>query len=125
VLQDGYTVIYVSNPVQNFAFTNNIVPDYSWAVMGDGQAPGNATIGTYFPLSKFVADIFAGSNAAVYPTGNFYPASFADVGFINYVPLTGGNYRLAVTSLYSHAGNDGKDVGVDFDTLNTAAGTAY
>jgi len=30
-----------------------------------------------------------------------------------------------LTSLYRRAANDGKDVGVDFDALNAAAGTAY
>ena len=125
VLQDGWTSVYVSNPVQNFVFTSNIIPDYSWAIMGDGMAPGNATITTFFPYSIFLGNIFAGSSQSMYPAGNHYPASFGAVGFVNYVPLTGGNYRLALTSLYSKAGNDGKDVGVDIDVLNVAAGISY
>jgi len=125
ILQDGWSAVGVGNPVQNFVFTNNIVPDYSWALVGDGTAPGNGTIATYFPYSTFLGNIFAGSNPSTYPAGNHYPASLANVGFIQYVPLTGGNYRLALTSLYRRAGNDGKDVGVDFDALNAAAGTTY
>jgi hypothetical protein len=125
VLQDGWSVISVGNPVQNFVFTNNIVPDYSWAIIGDGTGPGNTSIATYFPYSTFTGNIFAGSNASTYPAGNHYPASLGSVGFVNYVPMTGGNYRLAVTSLYRNAGNDGKDVGVDFDALNAAARTTY
>jgi hypothetical protein len=125
VLQDGWSVVGVGHPVQNFVFTNNTVPDYSWAIFGDGAAAGNATIAAYFPYSTFLGNIFAGSNPLKYPAGNHYPSSLARVGFINYVPLTGGNYRLALTSLYRRAANDGKDVGVDFDALNAAAGTAY
>jgi hypothetical protein len=125
VLQDGWTVIVVSHPVENFVFTNNIVPDYSWAIKGDGTSPGNPTIATYFAPSTFLGNIFAGSNPSIYPGGNHYPASMAAVGFVNYAPLTGGNYRLALTSLYRNAGNDGTDVGVDIDALNAAAGTAY
>jgi hypothetical protein len=125
VLQDGWTMVYAGDPIQNFVFTNNIGPDYSWAVMGDGQAPGNATIAVLFPYSMFRGNIFAGSNPSTYPAGNHYPASLAAVGFVNYVPLAGGNYRLALTSLFRNAGNDGKDVGVDIDAMNLAAGTSY
>ena len=125
VLQDGWTVVVVTATVANFVFTNNVVPDYSWAIFGDNMAPGNSTINYYFPYSTFLGNIFAGSNPAIYPGGNHYPASFANVGFANYVPMYGGNYRLAFTSLYRNAGSDGKDVGVDFDALNAAAGTVY
>jgi len=119
------TSIYVGHPVENFVFTSNIIPDYSWAIKGDGSSAGNATIANLLPNSTILGNIFAGSNPAIYPTGNHYPASMDAVGFVNYVPLTGGNYRLALTSLYRNAGNDGKDVGVDIDALNAAAGTSY
>jgi len=125
VLQDGWSVIAVSHSVQNFVFTNNIVPDYSWAIIGDATAPGNPTIARFFPYSTFLGNIFAGSSPSKYPAGNHYPTSMAGVGFIDYVPLTGGTYRLALTSLYRNAGHDGKDVGVDLDALNAAAGTTY
>jgi hypothetical protein len=125
VLQDGLTSIYVGHPVENFVFTSNIIPDYSWAIKGDGWSAGNPTITNLLPNSTILGNIFAGSNPAIYPTGNHYPASMDAVGFVNYVPLTGGNYRLALTSLYRNAGNDGKDVGVDIDALNAAAGTSY
>jgi hypothetical protein len=125
VLQDGWSVIGVSHAVQNFVFTSNIVPDYSWAIIGDTTAPGNSTISKYFPYSTFAANVFAGADPTRYPSGNFYPASMTDVRFVNYVPLTGGNYRLGVTSLYRSAGRDGADVGADIDALNAAAGTSY
>jgi hypothetical protein len=125
VLQDGWSAVFVSHQVQDFVFTNNIVPDYSWGIIGDSQAPGNATIKAFFPYPIILGNIFAGSDASKYPAGNHYPTSLANVGFVNYVPLAGGNYRLALTSLYSGAGNDGNDVGVDIDAVNLAAGTSY
>jgi hypothetical protein len=125
VLEDGYTVVLVTQTVQNMVFTNNIVPDYSWAIMGDGSSPGNVTINAFFPGSTFTGNVFAGSNPAIYPAGNHYPASLSAVGFVSYAPLNGGNYRLAPTSLYRNAGNDGKDVGANFDAINAAVGTSY
>jgi hypothetical protein len=125
VLQDGWTVVAVSAIVQNFVFTNNIVPDYSWAIFGDSTSPGNDAIATYFPYSTFLGNIFAGSSPAKYPGGNHFPATLANIGFVNYIPMLGGNYRLSFTSLYRNAGNDGKDVGADIDAINAAAGTSY
>jgi hypothetical protein len=125
VLQDGWKVVAVGHVVQNFVFTSNIVPDYSWAIKGDATTAGNATIQKFFPYSTFGGNIFAGSDPSKYPAGNHYPASLGDVGFVHYVPLAGGNYRLASTSLYYKAGHDGQDPGVDLDAMNAAAGTAY
>lgn len=125
VLQDGWSVVFVSDPVQNFVFTNNIVPDYNWAIIGASVAPGNATIAAYFPGSTILRNIFAGSNPSNYPAANYYPASLAAVGFVNYVAMMGGNYRLAPTSAYRNAATDGTDVGCNINQLNAAAGTAY
>jgi hypothetical protein len=85
--------------------------------MGDNTSPGNGTIAYYFPNSTILNGVFAGAPASRYPTGNFYPASMADVGFTD---LTGDNYKLASTSMYRLAGSDGKDVGVDIDALIAA-----
>jgi hypothetical protein len=123
VLQDGTSALYAYGaPMPGFVFTNNIVPDNSWAIMGGNASPGNGTIAMYFPNPQFADGIFAGSNPATYPQGNYYPAAMSAVGFVN---LTGGNYRLAATSAYHNAATDGTDVGCNIDTLNGATGAKY
>jgi len=118
VIQDGLSAVYAdTNPTTRFTLTNNIMPDYSWCIMGANTGPGNSTVGYYFPSSTILKGIFAGAPASTYPAGNFYPPSLAAVGFTD---LAGGNYRLAPTSIYRVAGTDGKDVGVDIDALNAA-----
>jgi hypothetical protein len=118
VIQDGYSAVYGdTNPTIRFSLTNNIMPDYSWVIMGTDTAPGNATIALHFPNGTILNGIFAGAPASRYPTGNFYPASMAAVGFTD---LTSGNYRLAPSSIFRLAGTDGKDVGVDIDALTAA-----
>ena len=122
-LLDGTSALYASGvAMPGFAFTNNIVPDNSWAIMGASASPGNGTIAMYFPNPQFADGIFAGSNPALYPQGNYYPPSMSAVGFVD---LTGGNYRLAATSAYHNAATDGTDVGCDIAALNAAAGTRY
>jgi hypothetical protein len=83
---------------------------------------GNATIASQFPGSTFAKGIFAGSNPAVYPANNYYPASYSAVGFVN---QSGGNYRLSSTSPYKSGGTDGKDVGADIDAIDAATGANY
>lgn len=118
VIQDGASVVYAdTNAVQGFTMTNNIVPDNAWAIMGGGTSPGNGTIATFFPNATFLRGVFAGAPAWIYPTGNFYPASLGEVGFVD---QTNGNYRLATTSQFKNAGLDGKDVGADIDAVLAA-----
>jgi hypothetical protein len=123
VLLDGSSVLAAGAPaIQNFVFTNNIVPDNGWAIVGTDTAPGNGTIERYFPGGVFQGGVFAGTKAAGYPAGNYYPASLAAVGFVN---LGAGNYRLSAASPYRNAGADGANVGCDIDAINLAAGSSY
>ena len=98
-------------------FTNNLLIDRGYAVKGANAAAGTATITKYFPGGQFFGGIYVGSNPTTYPTANFYPPSIDAVGFVNY---TGGNYRLAATSIYRGGGTDGKDPGCDFEALTVA-----
>jgi len=123
VLQDGTSALYgYSASMPGFVFTNNIVPDHSWAIMGDSTSPGNGTIAMYFPTGIFKNGILAGSSPATYPLNNYYPTSYDSVGFVN---LTGGNYRLASRSPYHNAATDGTDVGCNIDAINAVARTKY
>ena len=118
IIQNGTSAVYAdTNPTTGFVLTNNIMQDFSWVIMGANMGPGNSTINYYFPNSMILNGIFVGSNPAIYPSGNFYPATMAQVGFTD---LAGGNYRLSPSSIYLHAGSDGADVGCNIDMLITA-----
>jgi hypothetical protein len=123
VMQDGATVLYGAGAqAQGFVFTNNIIPDYAYAIMGSAASPGNGTIAQYFPGGLFLGNIIAGANPLRYPGGNSYPSALTDVGFVD---LNGKNYRLSSSSLGKNAATDGTDIGTDIDALDLAAGTAY
>jgi hypothetical protein len=109
VFTDGTSVIFADNPpATGFAFTNNIVPDNAWAIMGSNASPGNGTLAMYFPGATFVANVLIQGSAASYPAGNYFPASIDDVGFVS---LSGGDYRLGSSSPYVHAATDGGAIG--------------
>jgi len=123
VFTDGSSDLYADvAPSPGFVFTNNIMQNNTWAIMGSGASPGNGTIAAFFPGSQFFGNIIAGANPSIYPGGNFYPANLTAVGFVN---LAGGNYRLSTSSPYIRSATDGTDVGANIDAIDAAAGTQY
>jgi hypothetical protein len=119
VIQDGWTSLYVDTArVTGMKFTNNIIPDYSWAIMGGNTGPGNNTIQAYFPGSQFIDNIIAGANPGLYPAGNYYPATLGAVGFAD---MAGHNYALSAGSPYAQGATDGTAVGCDVSQLPQAA----
>ena len=106
---DGTSVVYADDrQATGFVFTNNIVPDNAWAIMGSSASPGNGTLAMYFPGAIVKANVFIKGSAGAYPVGNYFPASVNDVGFVN---LAGGDYRLSASSPYVKAATDGGAIG--------------
>jgi hypothetical protein len=123
IFSDGTSDLYADGPPSpGFVFTNNIMPNNAWAIMGNSASQGNGTIAAFFPGSQFLGSVIAGADPATYPGGNFYPANLDAVGFIN---LAGGNYRLSASSPYVRSATDGTDVGANIGAINAAAGTQY
>jgi hypothetical protein len=123
VLNDGPTDLYADGTTASgLTFTNNIMQNNEWAIMGGSASPGVGTIAKYFPGSLFQDNVVAAAAASTYPTGNFYPSLLSAVSFID---LANGNYRLSSSSSYRGAGTDGKDIGADINAINAAAGTSY
>ncbi len=115
VIQDGPAAVFAYGaPSIGFTFTNNIVPDNGSAVSGDGVTPGSAAIAHYFPGAVWIGNVIPAAPAAIYPTGNWYPASLVSVGFVNFVK---SDYRLAPTSVYRGTATDGNNPGYDAEAL--------
>ncbi|MEQ1727930.1 MAG: carbohydrate-binding protein [Vicinamibacterales bacterium] len=122
VFTDGTSVVYADGaPVYGFTFTNNIVPDNSWAVMGAGSSEGTGTLNAFFPNGTFLRNVIVAGQPSLYPTGNFFPATMSGVGFIDAT----GNYRLSSSSPYITSATDGTAIGVTVPAVNAAAGTNY
>jgi hypothetical protein len=96
-----------------FVFTHNVVAHNGRGVWGDGTAPGDPTLSAYFADAVFTGNVFIGGPAAAYAghPGNQFPATLADVGFVD---ATHSDYRLAAASRYH-------DVGIDAGPLDASA----
>ena len=111
VFSDGPSVVYADvAPVAGFVFSDNIVPDNAWALMGSGASAGNGTIAAYFPDAVVSRNVFIGGNPNIYPAGNYFPGDVATVQFLN---TAAGSYGLAISSPYATSATDGTAAGVN------------
>ena len=121
IFQTGNLISAGDAPSDGLVYRANLSPHNEYGVKGDSKEAGNETIDAYFAGSIFQKNVLVGGPSDVYPADNFFPATFSDVGFVDFL---GGNYRLGAASPYKNAGTDGKDIGCDFDALNQSiAGT--
>ena len=102
---------------QEARFTNNLVAKGDYGAFGSGKGEGSGALSFFLPGAVFQANAIVGGTASSYPSGNFFPATLADVGFAD---LAGGKLGLAPTSTLKGKGSDGKDPGADFAALAQA-----
>jgi len=116
VLQTGSLIMTYGAPSRNFVYTNNIAYNNQYGVKGDDAGSGNGTITRYFPGAMFVRNILIGGNSRDYPTGNWFPKTFAEVGAME----REGDLRLSLLKPYLAKGTDEKDIGCDLVILAKA-----
>jgi hypothetical protein len=106
--------------VDGFVFRNNLTLHNANGVIGQGIAPGSASISAYFPGGTFVRNVLAGGRESRYPDDNLFPdvPRFSQQ-FINY---EAGDYRLRTDSEFRRAATDGADLGVNFTGLARTIG---
>jgi hypothetical protein len=115
VLTAGTSVVYADGgAVPGFVFTNNIIPDNAWAVMGGNASEGNGTLALYYPGATFAGNVVIAADPTLYPAGNFFPATAEDVGFVN---PSAGDYWLSPSSPFFRSATDGGAAGCNWGTL--------
>ncbi|MGO9401905.1 MAG: hypothetical protein ACLPVW_00380 [Terriglobales bacterium] len=114
-----------------FTFQDNlvVVPTYPvWSAGGpDNCANADvpmSVISACFETYTFTNNVLAAVTKAFppdkWPSGNFFPATVNDVGFVNYNDGNGGNYQLQANSPYKGKASDGTDPGANIAGLNAA-----
>jgi hypothetical protein len=130
----GANLINPARP-SNISLINNIAIAGRYSVWSTGvAATACATSGQ--PTATFNqcwASYLVNDNALIaypsgqgsWPTGNYTPGTAGAVGFANFNNGVGGNYQLLPSSPYKSAGSDGKDLGADVSTVNSATAGVY
>jgi hypothetical protein len=129
VVIDHNTAFHTDNVIMaegvvhpRFVFSNNIVQQNQYGIIGTGAGPGLPTLSTFFPGSVVSKNVIVGGDKAAYPPKNFFPAKLTDVGFAQAVHVSP---RLGPSSPYRHAATDGTDVGVDVEALERSAAAMH
>jgi hypothetical protein len=102
-------------PVRGFVFRNNIIFENEYGFKGDGTPSGTVTIDKYFPAGDVSFNAIVGGDIARYRTGNFYPVSIRQIGFVD---AEGGDYQLRPDSPLQGKGFGGKQIGANLDSKN-------
>jgi hypothetical protein len=106
-------ILSVEGVVLEFVFTNNLIRQNAYGIIGRDHAPGNDTISAFLPASNIVRNVIADADPARYPAGNRMPSSAEfRAQFVSYA---GGDYRLTAMSAWRHAGTDDRDLGASLD----------
>jgi hypothetical protein len=116
----GATMVFDAATPQaaNFVFRNNVTTKGQYGIFGSNVGEGKAALDVYAaPGYVFRRNVIVAADASIYPVDNFFPASLAQVGFVN---LAGSNYRLASGSAYKLQATDGSDPGADIDAVEAA-----
>jgi hypothetical protein len=87
-------------------------------VFGSDFGEGVAALDHYVALGySFEHNVIVGGTSRGYPARNAYPATVADVGFVD---VRRGNYRLSTTSRFAKEASDGRDPGANIDAVDRA-----
>lgn len=124
--------------ITNFVLRNSIIGAGERQLTTTGGGPSNcaskqpspeAVLNNCFQDISFTHNALVGGSGA-WPKSNFFPASFGDVGFVNFNKGSGGDYHLCQgpkrtssckgASKYAKAGTDGKDLGADISAIEAA-----
>ena len=127
----------VGKPCQRFKLTNNIM---GFGLYGPAVDGGQNTFAEAFPELTWDKNLFVGygegraqsamaEKQPIRPARSSSPSRRATVAYARrrlagrgLRRLRQGDYRLAPASKYRRLGTDGKDLGVDMDSLNAATG---
>ena len=112
--QSGSIVVAAGRPHSGFTFTDNIVPQNQYGIVGTNTGPGKPTLQSYFPGALVSGNLFVGALPGLYPPGNYFPSGLAAVGFVN---VAGSRFDLSAASAYRNSAGDGTAPGVDFSVL--------
>ncbi|HEU4507661.1 MAG TPA: right-handed parallel beta-helix repeat-containing protein [Pyrinomonadaceae bacterium] len=114
--QGGNIMSLYGDPSMGFVYTDNITNrgEKGYGLFGDGVGEGNPALARYVPGATIRNNVIIGASANNYPRQNAYPASAAEVKFVDF---QNGNFRLSPQSRFKNTASDKTDPGCHFDRL--------
>lgn len=107
--------------IYGLVITNNLMRDNAYGIFGSNSQEGSVSLNAYAPGAVVLRNAIAGADSR-YPAGNDLPTLAQWMA--DFVNRSAADYRLVSTSPSKSSGTDGKDLGVDLNTLNAAMNAA-
>lgn len=104
--------------VNGFAFTGNLTGHGAYGIIASARAPGNDSIRSNLPGARIVGNVIAGANPSWYPPGNLFPSM--EEFRRQFVDFDGGDFRLGLSSPWTHGSADSRPVGADLRARSRA-----
>jgi hypothetical protein len=112
---NSFLVLTGDTPDHRLTITDNVFTATTYGLSGDGAGSGQTGLDARAPGWTFRGNIAAGvKTVSAYPAGNQYPATTAEIGFVDYLA---GNFGFLSTSIAMRP--DGTHAGADYATLQT------
>ena len=105
-------------PLKNITVTNNIFGQGSYGWNVDGLGNSYKALTQVMNNLTFKDNVWAGGPGQSHYPGNYFPAGFDNVGFMNFNGGSNGNYHLAPRSLYKNKAANSTNPGANMDVLN-------
>jgi len=118
VQQTSGGVVKIEGIVEAFTFTNNIASHGAYGIIATNHGVGNDSIRASLPRSTITANVLAGGDANLYPSGNLFPTP-EELGR-QFVNVPAGDFRLVPASAWARRGTDGRPLGADVSQLPAA-----
>ena len=116
--QNPAAIYFGSGGNSRLVVHSNVLHHGAAGVKGDGTAEGASSLSTYASGALYTNNaMVSGGTPSTYPTNNWFPATLADIGFLN---VSGGDYRLGGTSAFANKGYDGRNIGADVNQVDAA-----
>ncbi len=107
----------VDQPVGSMLMNNNIMFANAYGISGTGVNGAALVLAQFFSSAEFASNLYTAPPPGDNPSGNYFPGSFAAVGFNN---PNAGDYSLSSGSAYRGLALDGTDPGISLPTLIAA-----
>jgi hypothetical protein len=120
VMQSGSIVHAYGKPIEGFVFRDNLARHNTYGIVGDGHAPGNATLQAYFPGATFQNNVLAGGDPGRYPAANFFPSEAEYEA--SFTSTQDEDFSLVPGSSFGTRSTTGGALGADLGAVATARG---
>jgi hypothetical protein len=108
------SVLFLVGPLDSLVVRDNLFGPTSYGIFGNNAGMGTSALEKFAAAYSVTHNVFVGALQNGYPSGNFFPKTLPEVGFVS---VASDDYHLLASSPYIKAASDGGAIGADIDQI--------